>query len=44
MNIQLSFKKIYYTEYVFGILANKWRIFHRPLDVNEETTVWVVKV
>jgi hypothetical protein len=23
-----------YTECMFGILANKWRIFHRPLNVS----------
>jgi hypothetical protein len=27
----------------FGILDNKWRIFHRPLDVTEETAIWIVK-
>jgi len=32
-----------YVECAFGILANKWRIFHRPLDVKEETAIWVVK-
>jgi hypothetical protein len=32
-----------YVACAFGILANKWRIFHRPLDINEETAIWVVK-
>lgn len=32
-----------YVEVAFGILANKWRIFHRPLDVKEETAVQIVK-
>lgn len=33
-----------YVECAFGILSNKWRIFHRPLDVKEETAIWIVKV
>lgn len=32
-----------YVECVFGIFANKWKIFHRPLDVNEETAIWIVE-
>lgn len=32
-----------YLEVAFGILANKWRIFHRPLDVTEKTAVQIVK-
>lgn len=32
-----------YVECAFGILANKWRIFHRPLDVNVETAICVIK-
>lgn len=32
-----------YVEVAFGILANKWRIFHRPLDVTEKTAVQIVK-
>ncbi|KAJ8959283.1 hypothetical protein NQ314_006290 [Rhamnusium bicolor] len=32
-----------YVECGFGILANKWRIFHRPLDVHDETAIWRVK-
>lgn len=32
-----------YVECAFGILANKWRIFHRPIDVQEETAIWIVK-
>ncbi|KAL4153713.1 hypothetical protein QTP88_001546 [Uroleucon formosanum] len=32
-----------YVECAFGILSNKWRIFHRPLDVNVETAICVVK-
>lgn len=34
-NYRLS-RARYYVECAFGILANKWRIFHRPLDVNPE--------
>lgn len=30
-------------ECTFGILANKWRIFHRPLDVNPEFCDVIVK-
>ncbi|CAH2018476.1 unnamed protein product [Acanthoscelides obtectus] len=30
-------------ECAFGILANRWRIFHRPLDVKLETAIWIVK-
>ncbi|XP_022182081.1 protein ALP1-like [Myzus persicae] len=32
-----------YVECDFGILSNKWRIFHRPLDVNVETAIGIVK-
>lgn len=32
-----------YVECAFGILANKWRVFHRPLDVNKTTAIWIVK-
>lgn len=32
-----------YVECAFGILANKWRIFHRSLDVKKETSIWIVK-
>ncbi|CAH1991245.1 unnamed protein product [Acanthoscelides obtectus] len=32
-----------YVECAFGILANRWRIFHRPLDVKLETAIWIVK-
>lgn len=32
-----------YVECAFGILANKWRIFHRPLDLDKTTAVWTVK-
>uniref|UniRef100_A0A8C5PGV0 DDE Tnp4 domain-containing protein n=1 Tax=Leptobrachium leishanense TaxID=445787 RepID=A0A8C5PGV0_9ANUR len=32
-----------YVECTFGILSNKWRIFHRPLDVNIEFCVDIVK-
>ncbi|XP_063623699.1 uncharacterized protein LOC134805527 [Cydia splendana] len=32
-----------YVECVFGILANKWRIFHRPLDTDKTTAIWIVK-
>lgn len=30
-------------ECTFGILANKWRIFHRPLDVNLDFVVSIIK-
>ena len=30
-------------ECTFGILANKWRIFHRPLDVNEDFCISIIK-
>lgn len=32
-----------YIECSFGILSNKWRIFHRPLDVNRDFAIQVVK-
>lgn len=32
-----------YVECAFGILSNKWRIFHRPLDIHVETAICVVK-
>ncbi|XP_035432588.1 uncharacterized protein LOC118271408 isoform X2 [Spodoptera frugiperda] len=32
-----------YVECAFGILANKWRIFHRPLDVHPDTAIEIVK-
>uniref|UniRef100_A0A8C5Q003 DDE Tnp4 domain-containing protein n=1 Tax=Leptobrachium leishanense TaxID=445787 RepID=A0A8C5Q003_9ANUR len=32
-----------YVECTFGILSNKWRIFHRPLDVNVDFCVDIVK-
>lgn len=32
-----------FVECAFGILANKWRIFHRPLDVNTELAIWIIK-
>lgn len=32
-----------YVECAFGILANKWRIFHRPLDVSTSTAISIVK-
>lgn len=32
-----------YVECAFGILANKWRILHRPLDVDPETAIKIVK-
>jgi hypothetical protein len=31
-------------ECAFGILANKWRIFHRPLDVTPQFCDGIVKV
>lgn len=30
-------------ECTFGILANKWRIFHRPLDTNLEFSDFIIK-
>lgn len=32
-----------FVECSFGILANKWRIFHRPLDVNPEFADSIIK-
>ncbi|KAB0800839.1 hypothetical protein PPYR_06578 [Photinus pyralis] len=32
-----------YIECTFGILSNKWRIFHRPLNVDEDLTDSIVK-
>lgn len=32
-----------YIECTFGILANKWRIFHRPLDVRQELAIAIVQ-
>lgn len=32
-----------YIECTFGILTNKWRIFHRPLDVREELAIAIIK-
>lgn len=32
-----------YVECSFGILANKWRIFHRPLDVSIDLADIIVK-
>ena len=32
-----------YVECAFGILANKWRILHRPIDLKRETAISVVK-
>uniref|UniRef100_A0A8C5PX67 DDE Tnp4 domain-containing protein n=1 Tax=Leptobrachium leishanense TaxID=445787 RepID=A0A8C5PX67_9ANUR len=32
-----------YVECTFGILSNKWRIFHRPLDVHIDFSVDIVK-
>jgi len=31
-------------ECVFGILSNKWRIFHRPLNVTQPLAKSIVKV
>ncbi|KAJ8972186.1 hypothetical protein NQ314_000316 [Rhamnusium bicolor] len=33
-----------YIECCFGILANKWRIFHRPLNVNINIAQDIIKV
>ena len=30
-------------ECAFGILSNKWRIFHRPLNVSPDIAVDIVK-
>lgn len=32
-----------YNECAFGILSNKWRIFHRPINVNEELAKKIIK-
>lgn len=32
-----------YVECSFGILSNKWRIFHRPIDVDVELAIDIVK-
>lgn len=32
-----------YVECAFGILANKWRILHRPIDLNVDTAIHVIK-
>lgn len=32
-----------HVECAFGILSNKWRIFHRPLDVDVELAINIVK-
>lgn len=32
-----------YVECTFGILSNKWRIFHRPINVNTNLAVQIVK-
>ncbi|CAK1587979.1 unnamed protein product [Parnassius mnemosyne] len=32
-----------YVECTFGILSNKWRIFHRPINVKPEFAVAIVK-
>lgn len=32
-----------YVECAFGILSNKWRIFHKPLNLSRQSTVAVVK-
>lgn len=32
-----------YIESTFGILANKWRIFHRPIDVNTDMAENIIK-
>lgn len=32
-----------YVECAFGILSNKWRILHRPLNVSTDTAVSIVK-
>lgn len=32
-----------YVESAFGILANKWRIFHRPINVSYDFTIDIIK-
>lgn len=32
-----------YVECAFGILSNKWRIFHRPMNVSTDFAVDIVK-
>lgn len=41
-NYRLSWAKRY-IEWAFGISANKWRIFHRPLYVHPDTAIEIVK-
>ncbi|KAJ8894465.1 hypothetical protein PR048_007119 [Dryococelus australis] len=41
-NYRLSRAKRY-IEYSFGILTNKWRIFHRALDINVNDVATLVK-
>lgn len=44
-NIQLKYpltRAIWYVECTFGILSNKWHIFHRPIDVNINFAVNIV--
>lgn len=41
-NYRLSRARLY-IECAFGILTNKWRIFHRPLDVNVESAETIIK-
>ncbi|CAL1299596.1 unnamed protein product [Larinioides sclopetarius] len=41
-NYRLS-KARKYVECAFGILCNKWRIFHTPLNLSKETAIEVVK-
>lgn len=33
----------WYAECAFGILSNKWWMFHRPLNVNVDFTIVIVK-
>lgn len=32
-----------YVECSFGILSNKWKIFHQPIDVNVEFAIDITK-
>ena len=41
-NYRLSWARRY-VECTFGILSNKWRIFHRPMDVNVQFAISVTK-
>jgi hypothetical protein len=41
-NYRLS-RALRFIECSFGILTNKWRIFHRPFNVNIELAIDIIK-